>query len=333
MTTPMTDNLAISRITRIQQILEQCRRPLVVSHIDPDGDAIGTQLAFGSYLQAIGKSVNMLRESDVPAKYLFLPGVEQIAVAGGIDQTVSYDVAVVLECPSLNRLGTVARFIGEATKVINIDHHPENELQADVSWVDVKASSVGEMAYDYFRQVGFEIEADMATNLYAAILTDTGRFRFESTTPHTLAVAGDLVRAGADPRMICDRVYYDVDPAVMKLTGRLLSALEYYGDGRICIMPLTRQMLVETGASIANTEGLVDYAMYTRGVQAGALLRELENGHTKVSLRSRNSFDIAAIAGLFGGGGHPNAAGCTVKLPLELAKREIVRLLLEAHDA
>jgi phosphoesterase RecJ-like protein len=189
------------------------------------------------------------------------------------------------------------------------------------------------MVYEYFAQVGFQIDQAIATQLYAAILTDTGRFRFESTTPRTLAIAGELVHAGADPRSICDLIYFDMDPAVVKLTGRVLSAMEYHQNGRICIMPLTRQMLAETGASIANTEGLVDYSLFTRGVEAGALCRELENGFTKVSLRSRNGINVAALAARYGGGGHPNAAGCLVKRPLEQAKQEIVELLQEAHEA
>ena len=332
MTTRATDILVTERIARIKQLLENCRQPLVVSHVDPDGDAIGTQLAFGVYLEKLGKPVVLVRDSDIPAKYLFLPGVDKIACAGAVSDQSVFDVAVVLECPGLQRVGAPARFIGKQTLVINIDHHPDNNLEAEVSFVDVGASSVGELAYDYFCQAGFEITPEMATQLYTAILTDTGRFRFQSTTPHALAVAGELVRAGADPRTICDRVYYDMDPAVIRLTGRVLSSVEYFENGRICVMPLTRQMLAESGASAANTEGLVDYSLFARGVEAGVLLRELANGSTKVSLRSRDGIDVSLVANQFGGGGHPNAAGCVVQLPLEQAKTEMVRLLGELHE-
>ena len=331
--TSRIDNVSAVMIARIRPLLESCRRPLVVSHIDPDGDAIGTQLAFGEYFRRIGKTPALVRESRIPSKYQFLPGVERIIPVCDLSAAAEYDLAVVLECPSLDRLGSVARFIGEQTTVINIDHHQDNVLEAAVSWVDVSASSVGELAFEYFRWVGFEIDPLMATNLYTAILTDTGRFRFESTTSRTLTIAANLVSAGADPRMITDRVYYDVDPAVMKLTGRLLADLEYFDDGRICMMPLTRAMLIETGADIANTEGLVDYSLFTRGVNVGVLLREIDPDRTKVSLRSRDGIDIAAVAAHWGGGGHRNAAGCTVRMPLAETKRELVKLLQEHNEA
>jgi phosphoesterase RecJ-like protein len=329
----MTDSPAPACIARIREALEKCRRPMVVSHIDPDGDAIGTQLAVGAYLESLGKPCVMLRDSEIPTKYQFLPGVERIIRPNGPDQDSPFDVAVVLECPQLQRLGAASRFISPQTLVINIDHHPDNDLDAAISWLDVRASSVGEMVYEYFAQVGVKVDRAMATQLYTAILTDTGRFRFGSTSPRALAIAGELVNAGADPRTICDRIYFDMDPAVVKLTGRVLSAMEYHQNGRICIMPLTQQMLADTGASVTNTEGLVDYSLFTRGVEAGALCRELENGFTKVSLRSRNGINVAVLAARYGGGGHPNAAGCLVKRPLEQAKQEIVELLQEAHEA
>jgi phosphoesterase RecJ-like protein len=320
-------------IRRIRSLLEECRRPLVVSHIDPDGDAIGTQLAFGAYLRRMSKPVVMVRESTIPGKYLFLPDVERIIPVDRIEPSAGFDVAVVLECPASERTGSAARLIGSETAIINIDHHPDNSLPAEVSWLDVTASSVGELAFEYLTAIGFEIDRDVATHLYTAILTDTGRFRFESTTPRALAIAGELVRAGADPRSICDHVYYDQDPSVMRLTGQVLSTVEYHDNGRLCIMPLTRAMLTESGADPANTEGLVDYSLFTRGVQAGALLREVAPDVTRVSLRSRDGFDIAAVAARLGGGGHRNAAGCTVRLPLQQAKNEIIKLLQEARES
>jgi phosphoesterase RecJ-like protein len=331
--TSRTDNMAAETIARIRPLLENCKRPLVVSHIDPDGDAIGTQLAFGEYFRRIGASPTLVRESNVPSKYQFLPGIERIMPVSDIAAGADFDLALVLECPSLDRLGSAARLIGEQTTVINIDHHQDNVLAAVVSWVDVSASSVGELAFEYFREIGFKINPVMATNLYTAILTDTGRFRFASTTPCTLAIAADLVRAGADPRMITDRVYYDIDPAVMRLTGRMLNDLEYFDGGRICILTLTRPMLAETGADITNTEGLVDYSLFTSGVSVGALLREIDPDRTKVSLRSRDGIDIAAVAARWGGGGHRNAAGCTVRMPLAETRRELVKLLQESHEA
>jgi phosphoesterase RecJ-like protein len=214
--------------------------------------------------------------------------------------------------------------------VINIDHHPDNVLPAKVSWIDTEASSVGEMAYEYFRSVNYQIDPDVATQLYTAILTDTGRFRFESTSAQTMAVTGELVRAGADPRYISDQVYYSQDPALLRLTGTVVSRPEYYADGQICCLVLTRELMDRYGVKASDTEGLVDYSLYARGVKIGALLRDIDDRTTKISLRSRNGCDVSKVAGSLGGGGHPNAAGCRINLPLEAAKPELVKMLQEA---
>jgi len=327
-----TDRSLSHLVLRIRDILKASRRVMVVSHLDPDGDAIGTQLAFGHYLRDIGKQVLMVRDSEIPGKYLFLPEIKAIIPVGKIDTSQAFDTALVLECPCRERMGAAAGLLSDQTTVVNIDHHSSNSLSADVSWVDITASSVGELAFEYFRAVDYAIGPEVATQLFTAILTDTGRFRFECTSPRTLAVAGELVRAGADPRMICDRIYYDFDPATVLLTGLVLSRLEYHDNGRLCFMTLTHDMLQQSGADPSNTEGLVDYTLYPRGVEVGALVREIDSGTTKISLRSRAGIDVASLAKQLGGGGHPNAAGCRLPMPVEAAKRELVRLLQEARE-
>ncbi len=317
----------------IQRLLEGSRRILVASHIDPDGDAVGTQLAFGHYLRGLGKDVLMARDSSIPSKYQFLPEIDLISDVAKLKDQARFDTAVVLECPNSDRLGSVAALISPDTKVINIDHHPANVLEAEINWVDTVPSSVGEMVFEYFRRADYAVGAEVATQLYTAILTDTGRFRYACTSPRTLEIAGELVRAGADARAICDQVYYDMAPELVRLTGEVLCGLEYHDDGRICLMTLTRDTLAETGASASDTEGLVDHTLYPRGVQIGALLRDVGPKLTKVSFRSRPGTDVAKLASKFGGGGHVNAAGCSIELPVEAAKNRIVELLREARES
>ena len=317
---------------RLRELLEASHGLLVVTHIDPDGDAIGTQLAFGCYFRDLGWPATLIRNSAIPAKYRFLPGADAILPTEQLSSRAPFDTVLVLECPNRDRLGSAAVFLERARTVINIDHHPVNSLSADLSWVDPAASSVGEMAFEYFGTVGYEIGPDVASQLYTAILTDTGRFRFESTTPRTLVVASELVRAGANPRTICDRVYFDQPREQMTLIGEVLRQAEYHDTGRICLLSLSKARLEETGADPADTEGLVDYSLYARGVQIGVLLREIDRGQTKISLRSRGGCDVAQVAGQLGGGGHPGAAGCRLPLPLEQAKSEIVRILREACE-
>ncbi len=327
-----TDSKIAGTLEAIRDQLETANSVLVVSHVDPDGDAIGTQLAFGAYLHSRGKTVTLVRDSEIPEKYSFLPGLEAIVPLDEIGAEDRFDTVLVLECPSPQRLGKAASFLERTANVVNIDHHPDNVLSARVSWVDTSASSVGEMAFEYFRSVDYPIGPEVATQLYTAILTDTGRFRFESTTPRTLAITAELVRAGASPRSISDQVYYNQDPALMRLTGLVVTNLEYHADGQICLLLLTRQLLNECGVKPADTEGLVDYSLYARGVKIGALMRDIDDQTTKVSLRSRNGCDVSKVAGSLGGGGHPCAAGCRINLPLEAAKSELVKVLQEACD-
>ncbi|MDD5425988.1 MAG: bifunctional oligoribonuclease/PAP phosphatase NrnA [candidate division Zixibacteria bacterium] len=320
-------------ILEIEKFFLRSRKIMVVSHVDPDGDAVGTQLAFAAYLEDSGKEVYLVRDSEIPYKYLFLPGVEKIKPVAAIKSLSDIDTALVLECPTLERTGRAIEFIKDRVKIINIDHHQDAVSYGTVNWIDTKASSVGEMACGYFLQVGYGLTPAVAEHLYTAILTDTGRFRYSSTTSRTMTLAGYLIEAGADPRRICDQVYYNIEPSVMKLTGQVLNTMEFHREGRICLMYLTRDMLVQTGTKESDTEGLVDLTMFNLQVQVGGLLKEIAPSQTKLSLRARDDLNVAKIAGHFNGGGHFNAAGCIIPLPMDEARKEIVNILTEAVDA
>ena len=330
--TKKTLDSTVAVIDEIRQALVSSRRVLVATHLDPDGDAIGTQLAFGAYLRDLGKDVVMLRDSAIPDKYLFLRGVSNIIPVREFDGQDGFDTVVVLECPSPDRLGQVRQLIGGETNVVNIDHHKDSTPFGSINWLDDSASSVGEMACIFFKQVGYEIRPEVAEQLYTAILTDTGRFRYDSTTSQTMCLAGELIDLGADPHKICDMVYFDLRPSTMKLLGKVLNGIEFHKNGRVCLMTLSRKMLEETKADEASAEGLVDNTMYSRGVVVGALLKETENGQTRVSLRSNNGIDVSAIARTFGGGGHFNASGCTLELELEQARSKVLEVLFVAVD-
>lgn len=306
---------------------------MVVSHIDPDGDALGTQLAFGQYLRDLGKRVFLLRDSAIPDKYQFLPGIGEIATATSISGLLDIDTAVVLECPSIDRMGTARRFLSDTVRVINIDHHRDSNEFGAVNWIDTRASSVGEMVADYFQAVGYIPNRDVATQLYTAILTDTGRFRYQSTSPHTMRVAADLVEFGAEPRHVCDNVYYNLKPTTIKLIGKVLNNVEFHAFGQVCLLSLTKDMFASAGAEEYESDGLVDFTMFNKGVIVGVLLKDAPNGTTKLSLRSSDGVNVAAIAAEYGGGGHFNAAGCSMDKPLAMARQEILRRLTEALHA
>jgi phosphoesterase RecJ-like protein len=319
-------------IEQIRRLAEHARRVLVVSHIDPDGDALGSQLAMSAYLKALGKEVFLVRDSEIPDKYRFLPGSEAIRPTLDLPKDFTVDTAIILECPSPERVGSAMRYIGEDMTVINIDHHPDAQDLGTVNWIETAASSVGEMLYEYFTTVGAVITADMATALYAAILTDTGRFRYPSTSARTMTIAGALIDAGADPQAICDHVYYNMPLSTLHLHGRVLNAITFHNNDRICILAMTRGMLTDSGAEESEADGIVDYALYGTGVRAGAFFKEVSPTVTKVSMRSRGAVDVSSVAAQFGGGGHRNAAGCRVDGDIASAQAEILDLLREAID-
>jgi len=327
-----TENPLSDAIGLIQQMIDTADKILVVSHIDPDGDALGTQLAFGHYLRALGKHVRMLRDSDIPDKYLWMPEIDQVVHFDDCGDSCVFDTAVVLECPNFERIGRVRNFITKDTTIINIDHHYENDQFGGINWQDTTASSVGEMVYEYLTGIGHGIDAAMATQLYTAILTDTGRFRFASTSSRTMEIVSQLIDAGAEPQKICDQVYFNLRPEVVKLIGKVLNEIEFHHDGRICVLKLTKEMLEMTGANDSDSDGLVDFTLFTGDVAAGVLIKEVDDKRSKVSLRSRDGINVSDIAARFGGGGHFNASGCYVQKGLDKTKTTMIEILREAVD-
>jgi phosphoesterase RecJ-like protein len=316
----------------IRDAITAAEKILVVSHVGPDGDSLGTQLAVARYLRLLSKEVFLVRDSEVPSKYRFLPGISEIPHIDNLPADFKVDTAVILECPTITRAGSVHKQIDDEVNTINIDHHIDNSFYGNINWIDSDSSSVGEMIYEYFQWVGYRIDSQTAELLYTAILTDTGRFRYESTSPRTMTIAGELIAAGANPRRICDEVYFGIPLSTMKLTGKVLSGIEFLHEGKIAVLQMTTVMLKESGADQSESDGLVDFTMRSAGVLAGVLLKEVDNQITKVSLRSSNGINVSQLAAKYGGGGHAKAAGCTLKMPLASAREEIIIQLKKACD-
>ena len=323
-------NIAINRpFSEIGRMIEDSEKLLVVSHVDPDGDALGSQLAFAGYLKSLGKTVSLVREEAVPERYEFLPEVEQIQHIDNVKDNLEIDTMIVLECPKLSRAGNVINFLKDDLQIVNIDHHQDNDDYGHVNWIDKDASSVGEMIFELFEFFGYRIDQDTAVQLYTAILTDTGRFRYESTTPRTLEIAGKLIEAGANPRDICDKVFYNLQPATIKLIGNVLRNAEFIDTGRTCLLSLPVELLESAEYDKAETEGIAEYSLYGKGVSLGVTFKERNSGITRISLRSRGNPNVAKLAGVFGGGGHICAAGCSIDKPLSEAKELFIKKLNE----
>lgn len=324
-------------INRIRQniidTLLQSKHVLISAHKGPDGDSLGSQLGLAEFLSHQNIPHKIVNDGVIPAKYKFLPGCDLIEdIEKTSKPSVRFDTVVIIECSNLARIGDVAKLIDDECTIINIDHHQDNSEFGQINLKEVKASAAGEMIYDIIRQGSYPISKDMATNLYTAILTDTGRFHYSSTTPQCLKVAAYLLEQGADPVEITERIYYNLRPQVVRLTGLAIVGMEYEMAGRLCMLTVDRKMMQTAGADRGDTEGLINYSMYSNGVEVGLLFTELDDMTTKVSLRSQDEIDVADIASHFGGGGHVNASGCVVELPLEKARKTVLRYIKDKHN-
>lgn len=317
---------------RLAEELESGERFLITSHIHPDGDAIGSSLGMARILRAMGKSATIWSRDPAPTVYQPLPDAADIHVGRtpppGFPE--AFDRMIVLECPTPERTGLEAAI--EALPVLNIDHHLGNESYGVVDWVDTSAAAVGAMVFRLARHFGVELDSDTATLLYLTLVTDTGGFRFSNTTPEAFESAAALVRAGASPETVSRWLYESQPAAVIRLVGETLRTLELHADGRIATVWLTREMLQRAGAKEGDSEGLIDYPRSIAGVDAVALVRQLDDASYKFSLRSRGAIDVERVARSFGGGGHPNAAGFTADGDREALFTRVLAALVAALD-
>lgn len=311
---------------QIKALLDEARTVLITSHMDPDGDSLGSMLAMYTYLVSLGKKAVIVNEGNIPQKYERLPGIEKVNNSKDSFKRDDFDLAVVLECSTPERAGFVKDLIEGNPCLINIDHHYDNTGYGRIAYIDDSAAAVAEILAVFFNDVEFDIDPDTATVLYAAILTDTGRFRYSSTTKRTMEIAGQLIERGAEPRAICDNIYYSLSEDVIKLTGLLMANMELHENGRICLMSLTGEMLDGKNGNI-DTEGMAEYTMFSRDAMIGGFLREIEKDRTKISLRSRNNVDVSGLAHKFGGGGHVNASGFVIDQPISLARVQLLEEL------
>lgn len=311
---------------------------LLLTHVHPDGDVLGSTLGLGLALQAAGHPVTLAGPHPVPEIYRFLPGAALVRQWSRASENPStkdsegsggpYALVVMMDCPDPERAnGLLEGARGPASRVLNIDHHPDNKRYGDVNWIVPTASATGEMVCDLLIALGLPITPAIATNLYTAIHTDTGSFRYSNTTPKTLRAAADLVACGADPAHVASCLYETRAPGSLKLLGELLQRVEVSPDGRVAWLCLPPGSVPE---SFVEAEDLVTYPRSLAGVEVSLLLREVGDGRVKVSLRAKGGVNVGRLAARFGGGGHANAAGCAVEGALDQVRSVMLSVLAEA---
>ena len=314
-----------AEIIAIRDAILQRQRFVITSHARPDGDAIGSQVAMMWALRQLGKEVQMVSADAAPPQFQVFPGVRDIRVSNTVDG--QFDAAIVMECGDLSRTG-VQGF--EKYFVINIDHHVGNTGYGALNWFDPGSAACGEMVFDLIVSLGVRLTPEIATNIYVTILTDTGGFHFSHITPRTFDICRRCTEAGAAPEAIARAIYDSSTMGRLRLMGAVLHNLEFEGGGRAAVAALTLKLLQETGATHDDADGLINIPLNVKDIDAVVFFKEIAPDDFRVSLRSKGDVDVNRVANAFGGGGHKNAAGCTLNGPYAEVRRKLVAELTRA---
>jgi phosphoesterase RecJ-like protein len=312
------------------ELLEALRKPggtvLCLGHVHPDGDVLGTLLGLGLALSAAGASVTFAGPHPVPDVLAFLPGSDRWQVWKAAP--TFFDIIVMTDCPNPDRSeGLLEGARGPRSRVLNIDHHPDNRRYGSIDWIDPSAAATGEMIFDLLVALGLPLTPAIALNLFTAVHTDTGSFRYSNTTPRTFRIAAELAAAGADPALVSDRLYQQRGRDSLVQLGTVLRRVEVSDDGQVAWLSVPRDLVPR---ELIESEDLVSYPRSIGGVKVAVLLREEAPGTVKASLRAKGEVAVNKIAHRFGGGGHENAAGCTLSGTLEEAAASLLQAVREA---
>jgi phosphoesterase RecJ-like protein len=312
-------------IQHIADAIRARRRFVLSSHARPDGDSIGSQLAMAYALRALGKEATVVNADPAPPPLMAFPGVADIHIAPRAEG--DFDAAIIMECGDLERTGVAGldRFF-----VINIDHHPGNTGYGQINWFDAGAAACGELVFDLVRALGVPLSLEIATHIYLAILTDTGSFHYSSISPRTFDICRQCLEAGVDPVLVARNVYDSNNMGRLKLFGAVLSAMQIDATGRIAIVYLDHEMARAAGGTYEDTEGLINLPLTVKEIQAVVFFKQDEGDQYRVSMRSKGDIDIGAVAKSFGGGGHKNAAGCTVSGAIDALQKTFIEKIEEA---
>ncbi len=296
---------------------------LLGTHVSPDGDAIGSMLALRHLLTALGKERVVCACADpVPRTYRWLPGADDIV--DGRDVRGDFDLAVIVDVSRTSRIGTVADAIRPPTRTLVIDHHLDDCPCGDLNFIDPSYAAVGEVVTELFSTAGVALSREAAMCAYVALATDTGSFRFSSTTARSHRMAARLVETGIDVAEISARVFDAMSQTKFRLLVRVLGRVQFTHGGRVAYSEVTASELEELSVTGEDLDGIINSARNIDGVEVAMLFKEVGPGTTKVSLRSRSAFNSARFLQRFGGGGHAGAAGATLSLPLREARAVVL---------
>jgi bifunctional oligoribonuclease and PAP phosphatase NrnA len=315
---------------------------LLATHVNPDGDAIGSAVALAMALEGLGKKVVLVDKHPVPSQYFFMPGhgkfhtYESFQEAGF--SSADFETLLLIDCNNAERIGLENKeqhpAIEELKKAISggiftvvIDHHHATGGFGHVKWIDPSVAATGMMVYSIIKSMGVAVNMDIATNIYTAMVIDTGNFRFDNTGADVFRVAAELADLGIVPSGIYEEVYQSFSASRFSLYMKVIGSIEVTGD--VAVSTVTKKMIEETSASADDTEDFVSFPKLMKHIKIAVLVRELNPGECKLSLRSKGDINVAGVAEYFHGGGHKNAAGCRIKAGVEEAKRLVLEKIRE----
>lgn len=315
-----------------EQSLQQTRKfllehddYLVVSHVQPDGDAVSSTLAVGWLLSCLGKKYSMLNEGPIPQRMEYLWHADEIINLADGDLPRTYSNVICVDCADFQRVGLTQRFFAPDALIVNIDHHPTNNGYGFVTLIKPDAAATAEILFDLLKTFQVEWNIDIATAIYTGLLTDTGGFRYTNTSPKVMAAVSELLALGVNGPELAETLLEEMTLAQVKVLNRALNTLQLTPEGDIAWVYVTPQDMLDCGAANEDLEGIVNYPRNIRGVEVGILFKVIHEQAVKVSLRSAGKVDVAALAQVFGGGGHTRAAGARIEATLD----EVVPLVLE----
>jgi len=312
-----------SKFDEISRVLREHNRFAILSHVRPDGDALGCQIALALSLQRLGKEVRVWNEDGMLEKYSFLPRAELLTKPPAAPEDV--DVAIALDTAIQNRLGTAFGAVRSAKMWINIDHHLSNPGYGDLVYVDPTAPATGQIIFDLIKSQGFPFNREIAENLFAAISTDTGSFQYPKTSARTFEIAAQLICTGINVGRLNQQLYENYPRRRIELLRELLRTMRFESDGRVASFGLSLKTAAALQALPEDNEGLIDHLRAIRGVIVAVFFEELSDGKVRVSMRSKtDAIDVCMICQKFGGGGHTLAAGARVRGTLAEVEQKVL---------
>ncbi len=313
-------------VTEVLDRLRRCHRILITGHRNPDGDCLGSAIGFAELAEKLGIETSIVFRDPLPFGLRELPGAEAALIIEALPEDFpgAYDLVATMECPGLDRTGFDDL---HRLPILNIDHHKANERFGELNFLDEDSPAAGEMIWRLFEKAPVQPSANAATALFAALSTDTGDFRYSNATGTAFRAAAEMVEWGADPTLVSELVHERRSLGSVRLLGEALSTLELHSQNRIALIEVGPKAFARAQAQAEDTEQIVNLPRSIAGVDIVAFLKQTDSGPVRVSLRSRGSIDVRSVAVSFGGGGHTNAAGCSIDGALDTARRTLLSQL------